>query len=71
MVGLFMLYARERNLVRDENRVESFQRIFRHGLHCMKNRELTGVSLVCLKQLTGSTLVRRYVGRTKFWFKIN
>ena len=30
-----------------------------------------GVSLVCLKQMTACTLLRRYAGRTEFRFKIN
>ena len=37
----------------------------------LKNHEHTGISLVCLKQMAACTLVRRYVGRTDFWFKIN
>ena len=37
----------------------------------LKNHEHTGISLVCLIQMAACTLVRRYVGRTDFWFKIN
>ena len=62
--GCFKQLARERNLVNEEQKLRRMlpERTFRPGLHCAKNRERTGVSLVCLEQLTTCTLVTRYAG---------